>query len=385
MAEQGPPSLFSQTERKLLRVTAMLATGVVLAGLIVLIVWVLAQLMATFYGILLPLSVAGVMALVLFPVVDALEEKLRIGRLPAVILLFVVFLGLIALGLTVVLPTAVSQLAQFFDDAPDTFSRWQNQFATRFPDLAAMVTARMDEDDLGDLLPEMDDAREQLMGYLETLVGLAFVPLFLFFALLSGRRMQKPFDEALQVFREETRKDILYLSSVFISYVTGFFRGQLIIAMIMGVLLAAGFTLAGLQAAIPIGLFLGLLNIVPFLGIIIGLIVTVPMAYLQPSGGADLVLYVLLVFAVVQLIESWILTPKIMADRSGLHPALVVISIFFWGIALGGIIGMILAVPLTAFVITLWRHLSNRFMSQVMLDEQTAETLYRPPDNIDEP
>lgn len=384
MSEHGPLSLFGKTERRLLRVTAMLATGVVLAGLIVLIVWVLAQLMATFYRILLPLSVAGVMALVLFPVVDAMQQRLGLGRLPAVILLFLIFLALIAIGLAVVLPAAVSQLAQFFDDAPDTLSRWQSQFATRFPDIAAMVTARMEEDDLQDLLPEIDGAREQIMGYVDTLIGLAFVPLFLFFALLAGQRMQRPFIEALQVFQEKTREEIIYLGSVFISYVTGFFRGQLIIAMIMGVLLAAGFTLIGLLAAIPLGLFLGMLNIVPFLGVIIGLLAALPVAYLQPDGGAELVLYVLLVFAVVQLIESWILTPRIMANRSGLHPALVVISIFFWGIALGGIIGMILAVPLTAFLITLWHHLNNRFMSHVMLDDQTAKAVHRPSD-ADEP
>lgn len=53
-------------------------------------------------------------------------------------------------------------------------------------------------------------------------------------------------------------------------------------------------------------------------------------------------------------IESWLLTPKIMANRSGLHPALVVISLFFWGTALGGIIGMVLAVPLTAFFVAIW-------------------------------
>ncbi len=384
MSEHGPLSLFGKTERRLLRVTAMLATGVVLAGLIVLIVWVLAQLMATFYRILLPLSVAGVMALVLFPIVDAMQQRLGLGRLPAVILLFLIFLALIAIGLAVVLPAAVSQLAQFFDDAPDTLSRWQSQFATRFPDIAAMVTARMEEDDLQDLLPEIDGAREQIMGYVDTLIGLAFVPLFLFFALLAGQRKQRPFIEALQVFQEKTREEIIYLGSVFISYVTGFFRGQLIIAMIMGVLLAAGFTLIGLLAAIPLGLFLGMLNIVPFLGVIIGLLAALPVAYLQPDGGAELVLYVLLVFAVVQLIESWILTPRIMANRSGLHPALVVISIFFWGIALGGIIGMILAVPLTAFLITLWHHLNNRFMSHVMLDDQTAKAVHRPSD-ADEP
>ncbi len=379
MSDHGPAGLFSPAERGLLRVTVLVGAGVVLASLVVFIVWVLAKLVATFYGILLPLSVAGVIALVLSPVVDSMEQRFGFGRLPAVILLFAVFFFAAALTLMVVLPATVAQLAQFFDDAPDTFSRWHNQFVARFPDIAAMITARMEEDHLRDLLPEMEDATDRVMRYLETLVGLAFVPLFLFFALLSGRRMQRPFLEALQVLREDRRKEIVYLGSVFIDYVTGFFRGQLIIAMIMGILLALGFTLAGLQAAIPFGLFLGLLNIVPFLGIIVGLILVLPVAYLQPGGGAELVAWVLLVFALVQLIESWLLTPKIMADRSGLHPALGVISIFFWGTALGGIIGMILAVPLTAFIITLWRHLTHRYMSHVMIDDQTADTVYRPP------
>ncbi|WP_255416749.1 AI-2E family transporter [Thiohalobacter thiocyanaticus] len=155
---------------------------------------------------------------------------------------------------------------------------------------------------------------------------------------------------------------------VFVGYVTAFFQGQLIIAVSMGTLYAISFTLIGLEFGVLIGLVLGLLNIVPFLGTLIGLLVVLPMAYLQPDGGIELLLLTGLVFAAVQVIESWLLTPKIMANRSGLHPELVVISLFFWGTALGGIIGMVLAVPLTAFFVAIWseikaslkRSLSNR-------------------------
>jgi predicted PurR-regulated permease PerM len=142
-----------------------------------------------------------------------------------------------------------------------------------------------------------------------------------------------------------------------VAYVTTFFRGQLIIAVIMGAMYAVGFSLVGLKAGILIGIFLGLLNVVPFLGTLVGLLVVLPIAYFQGDGGLQLLALALLVFAVVQLVESWFLTPKIMADRSGLHPGLVVISIFFWGIALGGISGMILAVPLTAFIVAIWKQM----------------------------
>jgi len=117
---------------------------------------------------------------------------------------------------------------------------------------------------------------------------------------------------------------------------------------------ALSFALIGLKFGVLSGLVLGLLNIVPFLGTLIGLLVILPMAYLQPGGGFNLLIMAVTVFAVVQLIESWLLTPKIMANHSGLHPALVVISLFFWGTALSGIIGMVLAVPLTAFVVAIW-------------------------------
>jgi predicted PurR-regulated permease PerM len=93
------------------------------------------------------------------------------------------------------------------------------------------------------------------------------------------------------------------------------------------------------------------------------------MAYFQPHGSLQLVGLSLLVFTVVQLVESWLLTPRIMADRSGLHPALVVISVFFWGTALNGIIGMILAVPLTAFLVAVWAQAKASLARGILSDD----------------
>lgn len=175
-----------------------------------------------------------------------------------------------------------------------------------------------------------------------------------FFALLSGRLLRGKVSKQLSIFHASTQQKILYFIDVFVGYITAFFQGQLIIAVSMGVLYSLSFMLIGLKFGVLIGLVLGLLNIVPFLGSLIGLMVVLPVAYLQPEGGVQLLLLAGQVFAAVQLIESWLLTPKIMANRSGLHPALVVISLFLWGTILGGIIGMVLAVPLTAFFVAIW-------------------------------
>jgi predicted PurR-regulated permease PerM len=120
---------------------------------------------------------------------------------------------------------------------------------------------------------------------------------------------------------------------------------------------------------------LGILNIIPYLGTIIGLSIAIPLAFFQPQGGLQVVGLVLAVFIIVQNIEGWYLTPKIMGDRTGLHPVTIIFSIFFWGTVFGGILGMILAIPLTAFFVTLWRLLKRKYL--VMLTDQpdTQETV----------
>jgi predicted PurR-regulated permease PerM len=72
------------------------------------------------------------------------------------------------------------------------------------------------------------------------------------------------------------------------------------------------------------------------------------------------------VFAVVQTIEAYLLTPKIMGDRTGLHPVVIIVAIFFWGSAFGGITGMILAIPLTAFLVVFWRLAREKYLPELV-------------------
>jgi predicted PurR-regulated permease PerM len=138
----------------------------------------------------------------------------------------------------------------------------------------------------------------------------------------------------------------------------------LVVALLQGLLFASGFALVGLKYGFVIGLMLGLLNIVPYLGSIIGLAVALPVAFFQTGGGLELLALTIVVFTVVQLIEGYVLTPRIMGDRTGLHPMVIIIAIFFWGTALGGIWGMILAIPLTAFLVVFWRLIKTKYISE---------------------
>jgi predicted PurR-regulated permease PerM len=145
-----------------------------------------------------------------------------------------------------------------------------------------------------------------------------------------------------------------------------FFRGQLIVAFLQGLLYAAGFSLVGLRYGFILGLLLGFLNIIPYLGSIIGLGIALPLAFFQPGGGLNTLIAVVVVFSIVQLIESYVLTPKIMGDRTGLHFMAIIFAVFFWGAALGGILGMLLAIPLTAFLASMWRLAKERYITELV-------------------
>ena len=83
-------------------------------------------------------------------------------------------------------------------------------------------------------------------------------------------------------------------------------------------------------------------------------------------GGIFRLFLVLAVFSAVQAIEGYLLTPRIMGKRTGLHPALIIFAVFFWGVALGGILGMMLAIPLTAFAVVFWRLLKRKYIRAVV-------------------
>jgi predicted PurR-regulated permease PerM len=216
------------------------------------------------------------------------------------------------------------------------------------------------------LLGSMASAGSGIASGVASLMSWAIAPVYLiFFLLMPTLRPDALSPSSFPFLKEGTAKDLVYLFTEFVQLVVSFFRGQIIIALLQGILYAVGFSLVGLKYGAVLGLMLGFLNIVPYLGSMIGLAVTLPTAWLQVGGGWELVLMVVLVFSLVQMIESYFLTPKIMGDRTGLHPLTIIVAIFFWGSALGGILGMILAIPLTAFLVVLWRLMREKYIGQL--------------------
>ena len=137
-----------------------------------------------------------------------------------------------------------------------------------------------------------------------------------------------------------------------------FIRGQLLISAIVGILIAVGLSIMGVDFALIIGLIAGIFNIVPYFGPIIGAVPAVVFALLKSPLTA---VYVVLLFAVVNQVESSIISPNILGEHVGLHPVTVIFSIISGGY-LFGILGVILAVPVTSIVKVTLRYVHNKLL-----------------------
>lgn len=371
----------SFTERQEKTVAAAITTiaALVILLAIVYIGWLAALFLGYFSGVFLPLAVGAIAALVCRPYYEWLNQRARLPTAAAVAVVF----------LTALLPLTafawffgsllVTQAIELARNLPTYIEQMRTWLDARVPRLVEIMQASGLDARLRETILAQ---QEELVGGLQqlgmqafsagvnvfrgiaALLGWAILPVyFAYFLTTGGIRFDG--DQFLPFLKKETRADVVYLLETFLDIVVAFFRGQLVIAFLQGLLYAAGFTIIGLDYGILIGLLMGMLNVIPYLGMIIGLGMTIPMALLQSGGGVGLTLLTLLVIVIVQQIEGWFLTPKIMGDRTGLHFMAIIVAIFFWGTALGGIMGMILAIPLTAFLASLWRLAREKYIPEI--------------------
>jgi predicted PurR-regulated permease PerM len=375
-ADPTPPLLSASQRRIIGGALTLLALLTGLAAVVAAFL-VLGRLLAFFSHVLWPLAAAGVLALILRPVVTALESRLRGRRLTAVVVLYGAFVLAAGALFLVLTPPLVSQLVDLVAYLPELWRKTAAFVGERYPGWMTVIRENLARPELRQLaesaapeakaivaqaVPSVRAALEVLTSAAAFITHLALVPVYLFFFLLARDHPTRGLAEQLTFLRPSVRDDIVFLVEEFIGIVEAFFRGQLLIGLCMGVLLAAGFSAIGLKFGLFVGLALGVLNIIPYLGTIVGLAFALPLAFFQPEGGWQLVGLVLGVKVAVQAVEGWVLTPRIMGRQTGLHPVTIMVAIFFWGTALGGVLGMLLAIPLTAFVVTAWRLARRKYL-----------------------
>src|SRR5205085_6118391 len=187
------------------------------------------------------------------------------------------------------------------------------------------------------------------LGITGFLLSFIMVPIYLFFLLKERPRIEKGWREYLPLRPSPMKDEIADAISEINTYVIAYFRGQLLVCLVDGMLIGATLTLLGLNFAPLIGLLVIVLTMIPYIGIVICWVPAVLIAAFQ-WGDWWHPFWVTIIFIAIQNLEGMLYAPRIVGKSVGLHPMTVIVSIFVWGLLIGGLLGPILAVPLTATI-----------------------------------
>jgi len=206
------------------------------------------------------------------------------------------------------------------------------------------------------------------LGITGFLLSLVIVPIYLFFFLKEKPRIQQRWKDYLPLRASPLKDEVAEVLGQINNYVIAYFRGQLLVCLVDGTLIGSALTLFGLNFAPLIGLLVVVLTMIPYIGIVLCWVPAVLIAAAQ-YGDWWHPIGVTLIFIVVQNLEGMFYAPRIVGNSVGLHPVTVIVSIFVWGLLIGGLLGPILAVPLTATVkVLLARYVWNERLRDEILE-----------------
>jgi predicted PurR-regulated permease PerM len=324
-----------------------------------------------FSGILLPFVAGMILAYLLDPVADRIE-RLGINRLIAALIILATFVVLFVLVLILVLPIVGHQLGALLRSLPGYVTALQD-FVSRNIDSAGQLPTVLGmqptdlKSSLGGLLTQGAQWFATMLtsiwsggqALLSVLALLVVTPVVAFYMLLDWDRMVREIDGWVPRRSVETVRQIAREMD---EGVSGFIRGQVSVCLILGAYYAIGLTIVGLDFGLLIGIFIGMISFIPYVGATIGMILSVGLAVAQFWPEWPMVAAVAAVFAVGQFIEGNVLQPKLIGEHVGLHPVWLMFALFAFG-SLFGFVGMLIAVPAAAAVGVLARFAIARYLT----------------------
>ena len=187
------------------------------------------------------------------------------------------------------------------------------------------------------------------LGVSGFLLSLVMVPIYLFFFLKERPAIERRWKEYLPLRASPLKDEVATVLTQINSYIVAYFRGQLLVCLIDGILIGTALMLLGLNFAPLIGCLVVVLTMIPYVGIVV---CWIPAAIIAAAQWGDWwhLFWVTVVFFGIQNLEAIFIAPRIVGNSVGLHPMTVIVSIFVWGLLIGGLLGPILAVPLTASI-----------------------------------
>lgn len=387
-------------------------SAVAVVAVVCFTVFVAVRLMGFLQPVLLPLAVAGILAYLLEPLV-AFFCKRGLNRTMGTLLVFLLFFAAATGVLLSVVPTAYKQGSMFVQNFPafsakfqslglktlNQFQSWQQPLAEASPTPATDALPASDpeasaEDSQGDsqthrfvnlfsrdnitrqtavLLEQgMDWLQQSLpdlllyigrllqrslggfLGAFGLIIGFILVPVFLFYLLRDAPRIKENWADFIPLPESPLKTEIASLILEINGYIVAFFRGQILVGIIDGAIIAVFLLIMGMEYAVLIGLLVATLGIVPYAGTIL---TWGPATLIAAAQFGDWLhpLLVTLLFIGVNQLDSLFITPYVLGESVGLHSLTVMIAVLAWTVVIGGLLGALLAVPLTASLKVLLR------------------------------
>jgi predicted PurR-regulated permease PerM len=318
-------------------------------------------------AVLVPFFLAWLIAYILFPLVKFFQYKCKLRFRIVGILCAFISVGIVLTGLFwVMIPPMIEEgvrvkdllVAYVSNDAtmsniPQMIEDFIHEHVTA-KDVKAFITQEGFIDSIKQGVPKVWAVISQSISIMSSVFSLTMVVLYTLFILLDYEKLSKGWVSLLPM---RYRHFAVQLVGDIEQGMNLYFRGQGLVALCVGVLFSIGFLIIDFPMAIGLGMFIGLLNMVPYLQLL-GFIPTILLAVVKAADTGQsfwmIMLLALIVFAVVQIIQDTILTPRIMGHVTGLNSAIILLSLSIWG-SLLGILGMIIALPMTTLLITYYQ------------------------------
>lgn len=362
-------------------------TGVSFAIIFLLLIssiFILGKFLNILQPVLVPVAIAAILSYLLSPLVHWIRKKAlrehKLSRTRAILLVYsalTIFFTVIAL--MVIIP-ASSQLNELIQDREKIIKNAQKKLSSfsnviesfnASSDKTTIQSDKTDDEAINNLLwnklvdwiknPEtsqklvgfLGKTANGFVGVLGYALGLILVPVYLFFFLRDSAFIERNWDMIIPLKDSTLKDEIVSVIKEINGYIVAYFRGQVLVSVIDGALTGIILMFLGLDYALVIGVSLAIFGVIPFVGFIITAIPALLIAAGQDGGPGPL--WVLIVFIAVQQFDGFFIQPKIVGESVGLHPLTVIFSVLCWSLLIGGILGALLAVPLTASIKVLFR------------------------------
>jgi len=333
------------------------------AAVVIAVLWLLGRLSS----VLLPFFVAWLISYLLFPLVKFFQYRCHMKyRILGILATFVVVGAVLTGGFMLIVPPMIDEGLRVKDllveyvsndatmsNIPSRVQEYIHQHFTA-EEVKKLVTQEGFLDSLKEAVPKVWDVISQSISVVGSLLSLTMIVLYTLFILLDYEDISKGWASLLP---QSVRPFAVQLVNDVEEGMNKYFRGQGVVAFCVGVLFSIGFLIIDFPMAVGLGMFIGLLNMVPYLQTL-GFIPTILLAIVKAADTGQsfwlILLMALAVFAIVQTIQDTFLVPKIMGKVTGLNSAIILLSLSIWG-SLLGMLGMIIALPMTTLLLTYYQ------------------------------